>query len=900
MYICNENNNDKNMISSIPQVTDITPLDALWALYQSQSKRVRKAFLKRIEAQDKAEKYEAQMRALESKLSSDERKKLHQMAYEINARAQEVKHAQKQGKMYNSLTKEAEWWLRSPYKSSYEGETLITREGSVSGLKGTTIVGVRPAMWVNYTASGFSASARINSTPSEKQGLPGTTPTSNAQKTTPTPKTQKASTSKTIMKGKYVLFGQYEQDGDQKNGKEDIEWIVLGVDQNKALLLSVYILNQVPYNSRFQEISWADSSIRQYLNRVFYPDAFNTDERKAILTSVVKNDASQGYKNYHYGDNTKDNVFLLSYKEAAEYLKDIQMKTGTITEYAKRFGKQYNNHTGEADWWLRSPYSSKYTAGVIITRDKTTQGLNVNTSAGLRPAIWVNTSSSEFKTYAKVLDNPVVTATPKPTATPTKTATPKPTATPMKTATPKRTATPSITVTSEPNDSEADDSGGGLSAIFANLFGRTSTATPTPKNTATPKATTSTETLGKNAWICPNCGNTATTNFCVNCGTKKPEVISEETWICPNCGSTEDRNFCGNCGTKKPVIETTSIATALPPVPTKTPRLTPKPTAKPTPTPKPTVRPTPTPKPTLVISKNIELSNVYNWFGKRVEDVGKEVEKLGYIANPDNEKGVFRNVFWEYSSNLFVPKSITLIFNTEGRDVNRITFEYDNDANLFSEIRQSLTEIFGKPSYQEYKEENDGRWKTITYESLTWKGNEFSYAIGFPNKGDGNRGSLRDAEKGYAGFTINIIPSNKEASKNTPKPAITPKPTATPRPVYVEVSIESVDIKTTRYGTKEFYIRLKNNSSVSIDRVDFYVQAYNAYGERIENYGKYIYGFYCEELIKPGKMTPKDYYYTHLMLNEAVKLKIAIVKYHRSDGQTIEVPEYQYAWRTFE
>ena len=55
MYICNENNNDKNMISSIPQVTDITPLDALWALYQSQSKRVRKAFLKRIEAQDKAE-----------------------------------------------------------------------------------------------------------------------------------------------------------------------------------------------------------------------------------------------------------------------------------------------------------------------------------------------------------------------------------------------------------------------------------------------------------------------------------------------------------------------------------------------------------------------------------------------------------------------------------------------------------------------------------------------------------------------------------------------------------------------------------------------------------------------------------------------------------------------------
>ena len=41
------------MITTIQQqTTEISPLDALWALYQSQTKRVRKAFLKRLMAQE--------------------------------------------------------------------------------------------------------------------------------------------------------------------------------------------------------------------------------------------------------------------------------------------------------------------------------------------------------------------------------------------------------------------------------------------------------------------------------------------------------------------------------------------------------------------------------------------------------------------------------------------------------------------------------------------------------------------------------------------------------------------------------------------------------------------------------------------------------------------------------
>ena len=52
-------------------------------------------------------------------------------------------------------------------------------------------------------------------------------------------------------------------------------------------------------------------------------------------------------------------------------------------------------------------------------------------------------------------------------------------------------------------------------------------------------------------WICPDCGTKdITTNFCPNCGTKKPEA--PKGWICPDCGMKDIMtNFCPNCGRKK-------------------------------------------------------------------------------------------------------------------------------------------------------------------------------------------------------------------------------------------------------------------------------------------------------------------------------------------------------------
>ena len=52
-------------------------------------------------------------------------------------------------------------------------------------------------------------------------------------------------------------------------------------------------------------------------------------------------------------------------------------------------------------------------------------------------------------------------------------------------------------------------------------------------------------------WDCAACGQqNITSNFCPNCGAKKP--AEDNGWICPNCGQKEIKtNFCPNCGHKK-------------------------------------------------------------------------------------------------------------------------------------------------------------------------------------------------------------------------------------------------------------------------------------------------------------------------------------------------------------
>lgn len=52
-------------------------------------------------------------------------------------------------------------------------------------------------------------------------------------------------------------------------------------------------------------------------------------------------------------------------------------------------------------------------------------------------------------------------------------------------------------------------------------------------------------------WTCPDCGTKdILSRFCPNCGARKPE--EKRGWICPDCGTKDIMtNFCSNCGRKK-------------------------------------------------------------------------------------------------------------------------------------------------------------------------------------------------------------------------------------------------------------------------------------------------------------------------------------------------------------
>lgn len=71
----------------------VSPIDALWSLYQSQSKRVRKAFRMRLLAEDIIDKKQAEMQEYENKLDPEVRHSLSVMAESVKQGVEDINRA---------------------------------------------------------------------------------------------------------------------------------------------------------------------------------------------------------------------------------------------------------------------------------------------------------------------------------------------------------------------------------------------------------------------------------------------------------------------------------------------------------------------------------------------------------------------------------------------------------------------------------------------------------------------------------------------------------------------------------------------------------------------------------------------------------------------------------------
>lgn len=175
----------------------------------------------------------------------------------------------------------------------------------------------------------------------------------------------------------YVIFGHYEQDGDESNGPEPIEWLVLSHEDDRMLLISRNILDYQAYNTEYAPVTWETCTLRQWLNEDFINAAFDASEQERILTVTNTNPDNAMYGGTEGGNDTEDKVFLLSRDEADTLFADDEARAVDNCDW----------------WWLRSPgFKSTHAAIVLNIGEIYYHGHIVSFNYfdhAVRPALWL-------------------------------------------------------------------------------------------------------------------------------------------------------------------------------------------------------------------------------------------------------------------------------------------------------------------------------------------------------------------------------------------------------------------------------------------------------------------------------------------------------------------------------
>ena len=180
--------------------------------------------------------------------------------------------------------------------------------------------------------------------------------------------------------GSTVVFGSYEQG----EGQVPIEWTVLDRQEDRALLLSKYALDAMPFHEvEDWNVTWADCTLRSWLNGDFLTNAFSEEERARIIpvTNTTAN-----------APDTQDSVFLLSLDELNTYLLEEESRIAEATEYAAAQGGRVSRTTGKTYWWLRTK-ATPDDAALIVKYDGTVNEFGDSMEAAIytvRPAVWVS------------------------------------------------------------------------------------------------------------------------------------------------------------------------------------------------------------------------------------------------------------------------------------------------------------------------------------------------------------------------------------------------------------------------------------------------------------------------------------------------------------------------------
>lgn len=202
--------------------------------------------------------------------------------------------------------------------------------------------------------------------------------------------------------GSRLTMGTYEQDNDLQNGQEPITWVVGDVTDNKALLISEYILDCKLFDTAVGT-SWKDSTLRKWLNEDFYSAAFSETEKTSIVQSWVSpvlcsiTESDGYYTNYSYDvvGQVKDNVFI---RDDKYWNTEMDTAFCRATPYAVAQGVQ-NNKNGYAVWWTMNQDATEERVKIRCGDGRGWWPCYLATEEGIgvRPMMWVSLSKpSDF------------------------------------------------------------------------------------------------------------------------------------------------------------------------------------------------------------------------------------------------------------------------------------------------------------------------------------------------------------------------------------------------------------------------------------------------------------------------------------------------------------------------
>ena len=181
-------------------------------------------------------------------------------------------------------------------------------------------------------------------------------------------------------------------------GNPAIPWKVLENKSGRLLLLSVYVLDCLPFEDfydpfyfsmSFDRTRWPYSTIRKHIDNEFFPVLLSEEEKQNVIPVYISADDILTFEKRE--EAKEDKMFLLSKQETERYLKTEKDRIAPVTSFATR-SMLYNHFETYAYWWLRTP--GQYTVEKMYVLDgKITSGNSIVGGdhfnyLGVRPAMY--------------------------------------------------------------------------------------------------------------------------------------------------------------------------------------------------------------------------------------------------------------------------------------------------------------------------------------------------------------------------------------------------------------------------------------------------------------------------------------------------------------------------------